>query len=111
MATRLLLASFLLSSLCFADLKYRMHTTGTPVPNSDTIVYVHGDRIRVEFPDTGRVNIRQCDLNRVVHLDPEARTYRIQQIEPRPETSEDESVPNARASACRMRMRKQIEET
>jgi len=111
MAIRLVVASFLLSSLCFGDLKYRMHTTGRPVPNSDTVVYVHGDRIRIEFPDTGRVNIRECDLNRIVHLDPQAKTYRIQQIEPRSELNEDDSAPNMGPSSCRMRTRREIEET
>lgn len=111
MTARLLVASLLLPSFCFADLKYRMHTTGRPVPNSDTVVYVHGDRIRVEFPDTGRVNIRQCDLNRVVHLDPQAKNYRVQQIEPRSEVNEDDSAASTGPSSCRMRTRREIEET
>jgi TonB family protein len=111
MVTRLILACLLFSSFGFADLKYRMHTTGRPVPTPDRIVYVRGERIRTEFPDTGRVNIRQCDLNRIVHLDLQTKTYRIQQIEPKPEASEDESVPNAGPSSCRMKLRKQIEET
>src|SRR5579871_1298271 len=81
MATRLVLASFLLSSFCFADLRYRMHTTGRPTPTPDRIVYVRGDRIRTEFPDTGRVNIRQCDLSRIVHIDPQTKIYRVEQIE------------------------------
>ena len=101
MATRLVVALLLLSSICFADLKYRMHTAGRPVPTPDRIVYVRGDRIRTEFADSTRVNIRQCDLNRIVHLDPQAKTYRIQQIEPRPEASEEESVPNTGPSGCR----------
>lgn len=111
MATRLVVASLLFSSFCFADLKYRMHTTGRPAPNSDTVVYVHGDRIRIEFSETGRVNIRQCDLNRVVHLDPQAKTYRVQQIEPRSDSSDDDSAPNRGPSSCRMRTRWEIEET
>ncbi len=111
MATRLVVASLLLSSFCFADLKYRMHTTGRPVPTPDRIVYVHGERIRTEFPDTGRASIRQCDLNRIVHIDQQTKTYRVQQIEPRPQASEDESVPNSGPSSCRMKLRKQIEET
>ncbi len=111
MATRLAVASFLLSSFCFADLKYRMHTTGRPIPNSDTVVYVRGDRIRVEFPEAGRVNIRQCDLNRIVHLDPQAKTYRVQPIELRPDAGEDDPAPNAGPSSCRMRTRREIEET
>jgi len=111
MATRLVVASVILSSFCFADLKYRMHATGRPAPDSDTVVYVHGDRIRVEFPETGRVNIRQCDLNRVVHLDPQAKTYRVQEIEPRPDAGEDDSAPNTGPSSCRMRTRREIEET
>lgn len=81
------------------------------MPNSHTVVYVHGDRIRVEFPDTGRVNIRQCDLNRIVHLDSQAKTYRVQPIEPRPDAAEDDSAPNPGSSSCRMRTRREIEET
>ena len=111
MATRLVVASLFLSSFCFADLKYRMHTTGRSVPTPDRIVYVHGDRIRTEFPDSGRVNIRECDLNRIVHLDPQAKTYRVQQIEPRPDAAEDDSAPNTGPSSCRMRTRREIEET
>ncbi len=80
------------------------------MPNSDRVVYVHGDRIRVEFPETRRVNIRQCDLNRLVHLDPQTKTYRVQQLEPRADSNEDDSAPNTASSACRMRTRREIEE-
>lgn len=81
------------------------------MPTPDRIVYVRGERIRTEFPDTGRVDIRQCDLNRIVHIDALTKTYRIQRIERRPEASEDESVPNTAPSSCPMKLRKQIEET
>ena len=111
MVTRLILGCLLFSSFGFPDLRYRMHTTGRPAPPQDRIVYVRGDRIRTEFPDTGRVNIRQCDLNRIVHIDPQTKTYRIQRIDPRPEASEDESVPKAAPASCRMKLGKQVEET
>lgn len=81
------------------------------MPTSDTVVYVHGDRIRVEFPDNGRVNIRQCDLNRVVHLDPQTKTYRVQELEPEPEAAQDDSAPSTRPSSCRMKTRREVEET
>lgn len=71
-----------------------MHVTGSSVPIPDRIIYVHGDRIRTEFSESARVSIRQSDFNRIVLLDPQAKTYRIEPIEPKMDPAEDDFALN-----------------
>jgi TonB family protein len=106
-----LLALFLIaSSTCFADLKFRMQTTAAHGRNRDSTVYFQGQRIRTELPDTGRVNIRQCDLNRVIRLDPSSKTYAIVPIRSKPEVPQPQPVSTSGPQACRVKMRREVEE-
>ena len=106
---RATLAAILLTTFCscFADLKFHMLTKQMRGENRERIVYVHDDRIRTELPDTGRVNIRQCDLNRLVQLDTGAKTYRILPLMPRANVHPEETV----SGSCRMTTRRVLEET
>jgi TonB family protein len=92
----------------FADLKYRIETTGRQVGDTDRIVYVHGQRIRTDALKSGRVSIRECDQNRIVRLDPASKTYRIVPILPRPEPAPPD--PNSEQNGCRGTLRRQVEE-
>lgn len=107
---RCLFLVLLLASCCFADLKYRIQTTGRRVGDTDRIVYVQGQRVRTESLKAGRVIIRECDLNRIVRLDPATKTYRIVPILPRPDVSPPEAAPNSGQTMCRGIPRRQVEE-
>ncbi|HWC16858.1 MAG TPA: energy transducer TonB [Terriglobales bacterium] len=79
--------------------------------NQDRIVYVHGDRIRTELINTGRANIRECDLGRVVQLNPSTKTYRVVPLQSRTpvEPARDGAVSEPRG--CHMTRRRVLEET
>lgn len=98
------------SSICFADLKFRMRTTEEHGPSRDKIVYVQAQRIRTELPDAGRVTIRQCDLDRVLRLDPSSKTYSVLPIREKSDTPRPQTVSASGQPICRVRMRRQVEE-
>jgi TonB family protein len=98
------------SSLCFADLKFRMRTMEEYGPIKDKIVYVQAQRVRTEFPDTGLITIRQCDLNRVLRLDPNSKTYSIAQIQESPDVPRPQTVSASGQQICQVKMRRQVEE-
>src|SRR5579859_2792200 len=99
------------SVTCFADLKYRMHTTGMPGPNQDKVVYVHGERVRTEDPQSGRVTIRQCDLQRTVELDANARSYRVIPILVKSADPPPQMFAATPAQSCKATPRREVEET
>lgn len=110
MRTVLLALFLIVSCACFADLKFRMQTTAAHGRNRDSTVYFQGARIRTELPNTGRVNIRQCDLNRVIRLDPSSKTYAIVPIRSKPEVPPPQSVSTSGPQTCRVKMRREVEE-
>ena len=94
----------------FADLKYRIQTTARQVGDTDRIVYVQGQRIRTDALKSRRVSIRECDLNRIVVLDPTKKTYRILPILPKPDVPSSQSSPESGEQVCRGTPRRQVEE-
>lgn len=66
------------SSSCFADWKFETHTTvDSDASPQVRIIYVKGQRVRYELPNTGRVTIFQCDQNRNVTIDTFAKSYSV----------------------------------
>jgi TonB family protein len=110
-AMRTVFLVFFFVSSCFADLRYRIETTGRQAGDTDRIVYVQGQRMRTDAMKTGRVTIRECDLNRIVRLDPATRTYRIVPILPLADAPPPQSSPVSGPEMCRGTFRRQVEET
>ena len=81
------------------------------VPNQDKIVYVHGERVRTEDPQTGRVTIRQCDLHRTLELDAGGRTYRVLPIMAKPADPLPQTLAANQVQSCKATPRREVEET
>src|SRR5215469_16861916 len=110
MRTACLISLLAATSASFADLKFRMRTMQEYGPIRDNIVYVQAQRVRTEFPDTGLITIRQCDLNRVLRLDPNSKTYSIAQIQERPDVPRPQTVSASGQQICQVKIRRQVEE-
>lgn len=90
-----LLTLCLLALPAFADMKSknRMTVSGH---SFESAVYIKGARQRQEMqlmPGFETVNIHQCDLHRIVILNPKKKTYMIQQLD---EESDTASAPEAK---------------
>ncbi|HTD21343.1 MAG TPA: energy transducer TonB [Terriglobales bacterium] len=103
----------MLSSSCFADLKYRIHLGG--ITNHDQIVFVQGQRIRQEDPNNPIVVIKQCDQLRTIRLNTEKKTYTITPItapsQPAPPQSTDtapQTAPAATENHCTVQGKREV---
>ena len=84
---------------CFADWKFETHTSaGNETPPQVQIIYIKGQRVRSEVPNTGLITIYQCDQNHTVKINTIDKSYFI--VHGGPSLQVEGVLPESQSGCC-----------